>query len=307
MTSSSVEKFGMFRGLLSLQSGPCNLFQIFDMLNAEAYSPLPILMLPVPSVVLGVMVNGRLVVLDRGMVMDGVRMDRVMDGIRVEMVMDDVMVRMVVFMTQVRVDVVIDGVRVDRTVEDELFPSRSRTLLKMKAVSQMGQINNKTAVIKKTKKDLLPFKGRIKLKGGNDVPQPMDQYMEPAQYGDKDVLNNSTEVHPSDRTRQTDRAVYRINPRTSGKEHWLEPRPDDRTYRTRARLSRPSKDHSRARLSLGREEPEDGHTFPPGRPSRQSRTCPYLYPVHASGSMNLDSSRRVILDQSALKTESLTH
>uniref|UniRef100_A0A0D3CRQ0 Uncharacterized protein n=1 Tax=Brassica oleracea var. oleracea TaxID=109376 RepID=A0A0D3CRQ0_BRAOL len=133
----------------------------------------------------------------------------------------------------------------------------------------MGQINNKTAVIKKTKKYLLPFKGQIKLK--------------------------------------TDRAVYRINPRTSGKEHWLEPRPDDRTYRTRARLSRPSKDHSRARISLGREEPEDGHTFPPVRPSRQSRTCPYLYPVHASGSMNLDSSRRVILDQSARKTESLTH
>nr|VDD24767.1 unnamed protein product [Brassica oleracea] len=70
--------------------------------------------------------------------------------------------------------------------------------------------------------------------GGNDVSQPMDQYMEPAQYGDQDVLNNSTEVRPSDRTRQTDRTVYRINPRTSGKELWLEPRPDDRTYCTRA-------------------------------------------------------------------------
>uniref|UniRef100_A0A0D3DKI5 CCHC-type domain-containing protein n=1 Tax=Brassica oleracea var. oleracea TaxID=109376 RepID=A0A0D3DKI5_BRAOL len=35
----------------------------------------------------------------------------------------------------------------------------------------MGQIKNKTAVIKQTKKDLLPFKGRTKLK-------PMDQYME---------------------------------------------------------------------------------------------------------------------------------
>ncbi|KAF2584204.1 hypothetical protein F2Q70_00035866 [Brassica cretica] len=32
-----------------------------------------------------------------------------------------------------------------------------------------------------------------------DVPQPMDQYMEPAQYGDQDVLNNSTMVRPSDR------------------------------------------------------------------------------------------------------------
>ncbi|WZZ78476.1 hypothetical protein YC2023_099048 [Brassica napus] len=92
--------------------------------------------------------------------------------------------------------------------------------------------------------------------GGNDVPQPMDQYMEPAQYGDQDVLNNSTEVRSSDRTKQTDRAVYRINPRTSGKELWLEPRPNDRTYHTRARLSRPSrhsKDHSRARLIFGSE------------------------------------------------------
>nr|VDD54604.1 unnamed protein product [Brassica oleracea] len=35
----------------------------------------------------------------------------------------------------------------------------------------MGQIKNKTTVIKQTKKDLLPFKGRTKLK-------PMDQYME---------------------------------------------------------------------------------------------------------------------------------
>ncbi|KAF2590172.1 hypothetical protein F2Q70_00038687 [Brassica cretica] len=80
--------------------------------------------------------------------------------------------------------------------------------------------------------------------------------MEPAQYGDQDVLNNSTEVRSSDRTKQTDRAVYRINPRTSGKELWLEPRPNDRTYHTRARLSRPSrhsKDHSRARLIFGSE------------------------------------------------------
>ncbi|WZZ88870.1 hypothetical protein YC2023_117449 [Brassica napus] len=102
----------------------------------------------------------------------------------------------------------------------------------------------------------------------------MDQYMEPAHYGDQDVLNNSTEVNPSDRTRQTDRAVYRINPRTSGKELWVEPRPDDRTYRNRARLSRPSrhsKENSRARLKLGREEPKDGHAFSPGRPSGQSR------------------------------------
>ncbi|WZZ88477.1 hypothetical protein YC2023_117056 [Brassica napus] len=108
----------------------------------------------------------------------------------------------------------------------------------------------------------------------------MDQYMEPAPHRDQDVLNNSTEVHPSNCTDQTDRAVYRIDPRTSGMELRLEPRPDNRADHSRARLSRPSrhsKDNSQARLSLGREEPEDRHGFSPGRPSRQSRRSPYRY------------------------------
>ncbi|KAF3559756.1 hypothetical protein F2Q69_00012154 [Brassica cretica] len=73
--------------------------------------------------------------------------------------------------------------------------------------------------------------------GGNDVPQSMDQYMEPALHGDQDVLNNSTEVHPSNRTDQTDRAVYRIDPRTSEMELRLEPCPGNRADRNRARLS----------------------------------------------------------------------
>ena len=59
------------------------------------------------------------------------------------------------------------------------------------------------------------------------MPQSMDQYMEPAQHGDQDVLNNSTEVRPSDRTNQTNRAVYQIDPRTSAMEYQLEPRPDE--------------------------------------------------------------------------------
>ncbi|WZZ81828.1 hypothetical protein YC2023_102400 [Brassica napus] len=108
----------------------------------------------------------------------------------------------------------------------------------------------------------------------------MDQYIEPAPHGHQDVLNNSTEVHPSNRTDQTDRAVYRIDPRLSGMEFRLEPRSDDRTDRTRACLSRPSRqstDNSRARLSLGREEPEDIHGFSPGGPSGQSRKSPYRY------------------------------
>ncbi|KAF2560802.1 hypothetical protein F2Q70_00014548 [Brassica cretica] len=61
----------------------------------------------------------------------------------------------------------------------------------------------------------------------------------------------------------------------------------DRTDRTGARLPRPtrhSKAHGRARLSLGREETEDGHAFSSGGPSGQSRKRSYLYPVHPSGS-----------------------
>ena len=60
--------------------------------------------------------------------------------------------------------------------------------------------------------------------GGNDVPQSTDQYIEPAPHGDQDILNNSIEVHPSNRTYQTDRAMYQIDPRTSGMELRLEPR-----------------------------------------------------------------------------------
>ncbi|KAF2552328.1 hypothetical protein F2Q68_00038108 [Brassica cretica] len=83
----------------------------------------------------------------------------------------------------------------------------------------------------------------------------MDQYMEPAPHGDQDVVNNSTEVHPSNCTDHTDRAVYRIDPRTSRMELMLEPRPDNRIDHTRARLFRPSrhsKDNSRSVKSKDR-------------------------------------------------------
>ena len=88
--------------------------------------------------------------------------------------------------------------------------------------------------------------------------------MEPALDADQVDQIASTEVHPSDRTRQTDRAMYRIDPHTSSKELSLDPRPDDRSNCLTDRLSRPSrhsKDDSQDRLSLDREEPEDGHAF----------------------------------------------
>ncbi|KAF2572373.1 hypothetical protein F2Q70_00004370 [Brassica cretica] len=119
--------------------------------------------------------------------------------------------------------------------------------------------------------------------GENDVPRFVDQSIGADQHENQDVLNNFTEVSSSDRTDQTDRAV----PRASRLELRLEPRPDYRTDRTGARLPRPTrhpKTHGRARLSLGREETEDGHAFSSDGPSEQSRKHPYLYPVHLSGS-----------------------
>uniref|UniRef100_A0A0D3B9D1 CCHC-type domain-containing protein n=1 Tax=Brassica oleracea var. oleracea TaxID=109376 RepID=A0A0D3B9D1_BRAOL len=118
---------------------------------------------------------------------------------------------------------------------------------------------------------------------GNDVPRFVDQSIGADQHGDQDVLNNLTEVRSSDRTDQTDRVI----PRAFRLELRMEPQPVDRTDRTRARLPRPtrhSKTHSRARLSLDREETEDGNAFSSGEPSGQSRKRPYLYPVHPSGS-----------------------
>ncbi|KAF3566788.1 hypothetical protein DY000_02016868 [Brassica cretica] len=77
----------------------------------------------------------------------------------------------------------------------------------------------------------------------------MDQYMEPVQDGAQDDQIISTEV-PA-----TDRAVYRISPRKSGKELRLEPRPDDRTEARLPRTTRQTKtdDLGRAGTKLAHE------------------------------------------------------
>ena len=90
--------------------------------------------------------------------------------------------------------------------------------------------------------------------GGNDAPQ----YMEPVQDGAQDDQIIPTEV------RATDRAVYRIDPRKSRKRLRLEPRPDDRTDRTEARLprtTRQAKTDGQARTHFDREEPETDHSL----------------------------------------------
>ncbi|KAF3566831.1 hypothetical protein DY000_02015220 [Brassica cretica] len=65
-------------------------------------------------------------------------------------------------------------------------------------------------------------------------------------------------------SQKTHRAVYRINPRAAGKELRLEPRLDDRTDRTGARLLRltcQAKTDGQARTNFDREEPETDHSL----------------------------------------------
>ncbi|KAF3594640.1 hypothetical protein DY000_02020673 [Brassica cretica] len=86
----------------------------------------------------------------------------------------------------------------------------------------------------------------------------MDQYMEPVQDGAQDDQIIPTEV------RATDQAVYRIDPRKSGKDLRLEPRLDDRTDQTEAclpRTTRQAKTDGQARTHFDREEPETDHSL----------------------------------------------
>ncbi|KAF3494505.1 hypothetical protein DY000_02054175 [Brassica cretica] len=86
----------------------------------------------------------------------------------------------------------------------------------------------------------------------SDVPQSLDQT-------DQNVPDVPTEVHPTNQIRQIDRAVYRLDPRTSGLELRPDPRPDARTDRTEARLTRQAKTDSQARLDLDHARLEKDH------------------------------------------------
>ncbi|KAF3504592.1 hypothetical protein F2Q69_00043497 [Brassica cretica] len=71
------------------------------------------------------------------------------------------------------------------------------------------------------------------------------------------LVQTNMDIIPTE-VRATDRAVYRIDPRKSGKGLRLEPRPDDRTDRTEARLprtTRQAKTDGQARTHFDREEP----------------------------------------------------
>lgn len=92
----------------------------------------------------------------------------------------------------------------------------------------------------------------------------MEQSVEQTQHDDQNVTNDPTEVRDLDRTGQTDRAVYRIDPRASGRELRLDPRPDDRSDRTEVRLLRPTrqvKKNDRARIQSERTDSESDRSF----------------------------------------------
>ncbi|KAL0791532.1 hypothetical protein Bca101_007778 [Brassica carinata] len=70
---------------------------------------------------------------------------------------------------------------------------------------------------------------------------------------DQNAPDVPVEVHPSDQIRQTNRAVYLLDPLTSGMKLRPSPRPEDQSDRTSTRLSQPSrqaKANSRARLDV---------------------------------------------------------
>src|SRR5690606_24049297 len=71
-------------------------------------------------------------------------------------------------------------------------------------------------------------------------------------------------VHPANRTEQAGRAVYHIDPRSSGIVLRMELRQDDQTDRPIDNLSRPTrrtKADSRAKLDLERTESENNRNF----------------------------------------------
>ncbi|KAF3513658.1 hypothetical protein F2Q69_00006561 [Brassica cretica] len=81
---------------------------------------------------------------------------------------------------------------------------------------------------------------------------------------DQNVPDIPVQVHPTDQIRQTDRAVYRLDPRTSGLEFRPDPRPDARTDRTEACLSQPTrqaKTDGQARTNLARGNSDSDHGF----------------------------------------------
>ncbi|KAG5373708.1 hypothetical protein IGI04_019445, partial [Brassica rapa subsp. trilocularis] len=70
-----------------------------------------------------------------------------------------------------------------------------------------------------------------------------------------------TEVQPFSRSRSTDRAVYRIDPRAPGRDLRMDPRPDDQISQTTGVLPRPirhSRANSQARTHDHREESDSG-------------------------------------------------
>ncbi|KAF3499172.1 hypothetical protein F2Q69_00044232 [Brassica cretica] len=101
--------------------------------------------------------------------------------------------------------------------------------------------------------DLLATSASLSIGSRGDVPRFVDQSIGANQNGDQTVQNSSVEVRLPSRTAQDDRAVYRLDPLTSGMKLRPSPRPEDRSDRTSTLPSQPSRQarvNSRARLDL---------------------------------------------------------
>ncbi|CAN6889197.1 unnamed protein product [Brassica oleracea] len=117
----------------------------------------------------------------------------------------------------------------------------------------------------------MPYLGRIEkwvLRNTFDdedkpyLPKSEDQSLESDQNEDQNVRNNASEVQSIDRAEHTARAVYRLDPHSSGLELQHNPRPDGQINRTEVRLSRPvrhAKSIGQAKSEVVRVESKSDH------------------------------------------------
>ncbi|CAF1794526.1 unnamed protein product [Brassica napus] len=94
------------------------------------------------------------------------------------------------------------------------------------------------------------------------LPKSEDQSLESDQNEDQNVRNNASEVQSIDRAEHTARAVYRLDPHSSGLELQHNPRPDGQINRTEVRLSRPvrhAKSIGQAKSEVVRVESKSDH------------------------------------------------
>uniref|UniRef100_M4FAS6 Uncharacterized protein n=1 Tax=Brassica campestris TaxID=3711 RepID=M4FAS6_BRACM len=132
--------------------------------------------------------------------------------------------------------------------------------------------------------------------------------MESDQNEDQNVRNNATEVQSIDRAEHTARAVYRLDPHSSGLELQHNPRPDVQINRTEVRLSCPvrhAKSIGQARSDVDRVESKSDHGYLQVNPLSLSRTCVSNQAAIESSSSIIGSSASLCVTKQSISSLSL--